>query len=175
MWVNCNSPNSHCECTPILRLPDGSQCIYDAPYFWMMVTFAPIQCERTPAIDQFFRQFSSNETTKIAAIGAGCGVATEAVAEISHYWQAPMVRCNTIHVQNSCNAQEFQHHCTVVVCKNPLFMSLPQISCQSANPVLKNTNRFRVFFQVKSYGMHSINCLIHIMLCKNWHAQHQRN
>jgi len=87
------------------------------------VTFAPMQCERTPAIDQLFRQFSSNETTKIAAIGGGCGVATEAVAEISHYWQVPMVRCNIIHVQNSCNAQEIQHHCTVVVCKNPFFVT----------------------------------------------------
>jgi len=116
----------------------------------MTVTFAPMQCERTPAIDQFFIQFSSNETTKIAAIGAGCGVATEAVAEISHYWQVPMVSCNTIHVQNSCIAQEIQHHCTVVVCKNPFSMLLSQISCQSGNPILKNTNRFRVFFQVKS-------------------------
>ena len=81
----------------------------------MMVTFVPTQCKRTPAIDQFFRQFEANETTKIAAIGGGCGVSTEAVAEISHYWQVPMVRCNTIHVQIF---HTMQRRSNFIVCKN---------------------------------------------------------
>ena len=49
-----------------------------------------LQCSLVQALDQFIKQISE-PPTKVAAIGAGCSLATEPTAEISHYWQIPQV------------------------------------------------------------------------------------
>lgn len=49
-----------------------------------------LQCSLVPALDQFIKQISE-PPTKVAAIGAGCSLATEPTAQISHYWQIPQV------------------------------------------------------------------------------------
>ena len=49
-----------------------------------------MQCHRTTALDSLFTQLRE-EPTKIAAMGAGCSVATEATAEVSHYYNITQV------------------------------------------------------------------------------------
>ena len=39
----------------------------------------------------FFKDVGRGAVPKIAVIGCGCSVATEPVAEISHYWNIPQV------------------------------------------------------------------------------------
>ena len=43
-----------------------------------------LQCHRPHAIRAFFKQVPYSEPRRIALIGAGCSVASEATAEISH-------------------------------------------------------------------------------------------
>ena len=45
-----------------------------------------IQCNRTAALDGLFKQLFQSPQEKVALIGSGCSVATEATAEISHYY-----------------------------------------------------------------------------------------
>ena len=59
-----------------------------------MYTFAYIcslmQCDRTTSLDAFFEEVSL-DPNDFAVIGCGCSDATEAVAEIVHYWNIPLV------------------------------------------------------------------------------------
>ena len=54
------------------------------------LSLALLQCTRTDSLDVFFKDMQNNQT-KIAVVGCGCSVATEPVAEISHYWNVPQV------------------------------------------------------------------------------------
>ena len=76
-----------------------------------------LQCSLVQALDQFIKQISE-PPTKVAAIGAGCSLATEPTAEISHYWQIPQVffiltaqRCTTC---NRCTSG-FYHFIVVMI------------------------------------------------------------
>ena len=53
-----------------------------------------LQCSHTDSLAAFFKDISSEAVPKIAVIGCGCSVATEPVAEISHYWNIPQVYIN---------------------------------------------------------------------------------
>ena len=44
-----------------------------------------IQCNTTAALDGFFTQLTQPPQNKLALIGSGCSVATEATAQIAHY------------------------------------------------------------------------------------------
>ena len=41
-----------------------------------------------------------DERTKIAAVGSGCTLATEASAEISHFWNIPQVAIDSSHTSS---------------------------------------------------------------------------
>ena len=56
------------------------------------------QCSRTDSLAAFFKDIESEAVPKIAVVGCGCSVATEPVAEISHYWNIPQVLLSTIQV-----------------------------------------------------------------------------
>ena len=45
-----------------------------------------IQCNTTAALDGFFTQLLQPPQNKLALIGSGCSVATEATAQIAHYY-----------------------------------------------------------------------------------------
>ena len=47
----------------------------------------------------FFTEVQSGAVPKIAVVGCGCSVATEPVAEISHYWNIPQV--SLIHIRQT--------------------------------------------------------------------------
>ena len=47
----------------------------------------------------FFKEVQSGAVPKVAVIGCGCSVATEPVAEISHYWNIPQV--SLIHIRQT--------------------------------------------------------------------------
>ena len=51
----------------------------------------PVQCEHTTALDAL-HDGVLHPPTKIAVVGAGCSVATEPTAEISHYYNLIQVR-----------------------------------------------------------------------------------
>ena len=50
-----------------------------------------LQCSHTDSLAAFFKDVGSGAVPKIAVIGCGCSVATEPMAEISHYWNIPQV------------------------------------------------------------------------------------
>ena len=52
-----------------------------------------MQCNRTISLDAFFSHILYDET-RIALLGSGCSVATEAEAEISHYYNLTQVNMN---------------------------------------------------------------------------------
>ena len=52
-----------------------------------------LQCERYLAFDAFLKNVSV-DADKIAVIGTGCSIATEAVAEISSFWNITHVSMN---------------------------------------------------------------------------------
>ena len=45
-----------------------------------------MQCNKTAALDGFFVQLLQPPQHKVALIGSGCSVATEATAQIAHYY-----------------------------------------------------------------------------------------
>ena len=54
------------------------------------VVFFSIQCNRTVSLRVLHTQII-NSPTKIAAIGSGCSIATEASAEVSHFYNITQV------------------------------------------------------------------------------------
>ena len=50
-----------------------------------------LQCDRTVALDAFFKHITDENTAYIATVCCGCSTATIPVAEISHYWNIPQV------------------------------------------------------------------------------------
>ena len=50
-----------------------------------------LQCERTTALNALYAGLLE-PPIKIAVVGAGCSVATEPTAEISHYYNLTQVR-----------------------------------------------------------------------------------
>ena len=69
-----------------------------------------MQCHRTTALDSLFTQLREGPT-KIAVIGAGCSVATEATAEVSHYYNITQVY-NYIHrLTIVCSQTAIVHGC----------------------------------------------------------------
>ena len=55
--------------------------------------FNCVQCNRTVSLDALHSQIF-HEPKKLAVIGAGCSVATEPTAEISHYYNITQVCTN---------------------------------------------------------------------------------
>ena len=49
------------------------------------------QCDRTAALNGFFTQLLQPPQNKLALIGSGCSVATEATAQIAHYYNITQV------------------------------------------------------------------------------------
>ena len=49
-----------------------------------------MQCKRQKSYDAFFDGILS-DPVKLAVVGSGCSVATEPIAEISHYWNISQV------------------------------------------------------------------------------------
>ena len=45
-----------------------------------------VRCSRTAALNAFFDMIHHSNKQKIAVIDSGCSLATEAIAEISHYY-----------------------------------------------------------------------------------------
>ena len=50
-----------------------------------------MQCDKKAALDGLFTQLFQPPQEKVALIGSGCSVATEATAEISHYFNITQV------------------------------------------------------------------------------------
>ena len=50
-----------------------------------------LQCTRKGALDAFFTQLFESPRA-VAAVGAGCSIATEALAEVAHYYNFSVVR-----------------------------------------------------------------------------------
>jgi len=57
--------------------------------------FTPTQCERTRALEVLHAGLFE-PPTKIAVMGAGCSVATEPTAEISHFYNMTQVSITAI-------------------------------------------------------------------------------
>lgn len=51
----------------------------------MLYVYFQLQCDRSVALDEFLKSVSVG-SDKIALFGCGCSIATEAVAEISSFW-----------------------------------------------------------------------------------------
>ena len=66
-------------------------------YYKQLLMYTPYtQCNRTTSIEALFKQVSrgpndSDTPVKLAVLGAGCSVATEPTAEISHFFNLPQV------------------------------------------------------------------------------------
>ena len=54
------------------------------------IIFCLIQCNRTVSLRALHAQLF-NPPTKIAAMGSGCSIATEASAEVSHFYNITQV------------------------------------------------------------------------------------
>ena len=54
-----------------------------------------MQCNRTLSLDALHSQIL-HEPRKLAVVGSGCSVATEAGAEVSHYYNITQVRRNIV-------------------------------------------------------------------------------
>ena len=83
---------------------------------------------------------------KIAVIGSGCSVATEATADISHYF-------NITHVRNILYSIRLVYdQLILIVCQFLLAsmhtLSCTQISCVSSSTGLANRVKFRYYFQL---------------------------
>ena len=61
-------------------------------------TFCPFyqQCERTVSLTRFIKRINDPCRKFIAVIGSGCSVATEPVAELSHFWGLSQVCIVTV-------------------------------------------------------------------------------
>ena len=60
--------------------------------FIVIYTHTHIKCDRTSALDALFKNTLFPYTPpKIAVIGAGCSLATEPTAEVSHYYNISQV------------------------------------------------------------------------------------
>ena len=94
-------------------------------------SFHITQCNRTVALGGLFTQLHSSRQ-KVALIGSGCSLATEATAEISHY--------NNLTQVDSC--------CNLVLCAPSFDKILMQISCASSSNELSNRVRFPYYFQL---------------------------
>ena len=63
---------------------------YDATLAHSIIIFCLIQCNRTVSLRALHTQLF-NPPTKIAAMGSGCSIATEASAEVSHFYNITQV------------------------------------------------------------------------------------
>ena len=50
-----------------------------------------LQCARNVSLEEFFADIRSQPPARLFVIGCGCSIATEPVAEISHFWEVVMV------------------------------------------------------------------------------------
>ena len=51
-----------------------------------------MQCNRTHSLNAFFGEMRREHPLQyVAVVGCGCSIATEPVAEVSHYYNIPMV------------------------------------------------------------------------------------
>ena len=64
------------------------------------------QCNRTAALDGLFKQLFQPPQEKVALIGSGCSVATEATAEISHYYNITHVS-SKVHTLNFASSDSY--------------------------------------------------------------------
>ena len=55
------------------------------------ISLTMMQCNHSVALKSFFHQVVWNEPVKLALIGAGCSVATEPTADISHFYNITQV------------------------------------------------------------------------------------
>ena len=94
--------------------------LYDVIFF--------LQCDHTASLDAFFDLFWQSNTTYVTLLGCGCSQATIPVAETSHYWNIPQVKCDFMCIINN--------------------LPLSQIAFAAAANVLKDRHRFRSFFRV---------------------------
>ncbi len=53
--------------------------------------FVCAQCSNTEGLTAFYSEIL-HEPTKLAVLGAGCSVSTEATAAVSHFYNIPQVR-----------------------------------------------------------------------------------
>ena len=67
----------------------------------MYVVVLHLQCNRTEALDGLFTQLWTGPK-KLALLGAGCSVATEPTAEISHYYNIAQVDYSQTFVSSQC-------------------------------------------------------------------------
>ena len=74
-----------------------------------------MQCNRTLSLDALHSQIL-HEPRKLAVIGSGCSVATEAGAEVSHYYNITQVRRNVVSYCHGITSQSsFKGHRTVAI------------------------------------------------------------
>ena len=96
------------------------------------------------ALNTLFNQIIPGPV-KIAVIGSGCSVATEATADISHYY-------NITHVRNILYSIRLVYDQLTIACEFLLayMHTLPctQISCVSSSTGLANRVKFRYYFQL---------------------------
>ena len=96
------------------------------------------------ALNALFNQIIPGPV-KLAVIGSGCSVATEATADISHYY-------NITHVRNILYSIRLVYDQLIIACQFLLayMRTLPctQISCVSSSTGLANRVKFRYYFQL---------------------------
>ena len=96
-----------------------------------------LQCNRTVSLKALHTQII-NPPTKIAAIGSGCSIATEASAEVSHFYNITQVIISTSHII-------IIKFITLFQCQN---FSWVQLSCVSSSAALANRIRYPNYFQL---------------------------
>lgn len=57
----------------------------------LLLPFILIQCERTSSYQNFFEMIEDAPPYPVAALGMGCAVASEPVAQINFFWNFPLV------------------------------------------------------------------------------------
>lgn len=83
-------------CQPYI---ESATSLSDTIYVRLLLYFS-VQCERTTSLEALHAGLFE-PPTKIAVVGSGCSVATEATAEVSHFYNITQVcASNTFKLRN---------------------------------------------------------------------------
>ena len=86
-----------------------------------------VQCNREVALDAFYKQMKYLPT-KIGWVASGCSLATQAIAELTHFYNITQVKVTLRWLYNIFIPADF---------------FLPKLSCISSSPALRNRMRYR--------------------------------
>ena len=121
------------------------------------------QCNRQHSIKALFDQVPYSEPKRIALIGGGCSVATEAIAQVSYYFNITQVRCYSEYCNSYCYTSYIMimnhlysnyHTCC---CVYSIHYTCMQISCSQAIAKVYSHYIYRLIYMSLNYRDESIS------------------